>query len=1266
MQGQQGTKKEGDTNMNSFAARAGRVLASAIMIGAFGSAASGAALAQAATTPSRMQAHAVNKLPLLRHAGISEAVPRSTLTPSVVRRESYIQPRVTGNPPITVCATGADYSTIQAAINAASSGDTIDICAGTYTEDLDITQSVTLNGAGEGQTIIEPFDANPDPGCSGSCLGSSTVVVLVGASNVTISNLTVNGDNPGLPGVTVGGVNIDAHVGILSDFNQPDPILGMTVTNVIVENIYERGIEAGSTDGTYDFNHDTVTNVQGDPSGSIAMYAYLSSGDFVDNTVSYATDAIHSNWTPTFGVTMEGNTVTHSGSGLETDNSGEAGTTDTISGNTVSQCNAGAYGITVFAPYGPVNVTNNSVSGCAIGLSSWASNHDSGSSLPAVPTITFSHNLVNGQGVEDSIGAVVSTDKIGYGCQATDDTFTSNTIENATNSFYTDETNIFSYYGYTDCALPGGLSMSAHFNRIAGNSASASGSGAFGNGAVPNGWYNNAQNAIDAGNNWWGCNAGPGSSGCDAISSGVNATPWLELNISASPQHVALSGTSTLTASITQNSAGTDTSSIGLIPDGTPISWSTDRGTLSACDSTLTGATATCILTASNVPDTGHPAALVDSQSAATTVTWRPDVRVCPGDFTSIQAGIDAANPGDTVTVCAGTYPEHVSINKSITLVGPNSGINPNTGIRTAEARIVEPSDTAPDGTKFAISIDANNVTVDGLTIDGHSPSAPSGAVNADEAVVISGSSNIAIQNDIIENFQKAGIDAGGIGSGSNSSLTVQQNLVTNVLGQPGVGYGEAVIFGDNSYGTITDNVITAARRGIQIDSNYASPASSVLVSGNYIDATQMGIWDNNSYGSAGPVTIQNNTITSSSASTVLSPAAIQNYAGIFLSSQWDTAGAVALDNNTISGKFNDGILAWNNAKDSIVQGGSIDASQMQAGVLVQTLDDPYGEVYTGGQGVLTLQDIAITHAPIGVWVDDNGNGCCYASVGAVLTGSTVTGSGTALKVTGPTASITAHFDRIVGNTVGVSNTSSAAVDVTNDWWGCNGGPNHTGCDSTSSSVNANPWLVLSVASSPTTILPGGSSMVTADLTHNSSGANTATSGYVPDNTAVRFTLQAGSHGSLLGCATSTTHGVAQCSFSTPQSTPVPSVSTVTVAVDNASVSTVITVSLRAAVIHYLSTPIHHGANVRLSATLTNSLGAGIAGRSLKFSLGKGGRQQTCQTGHTNASGLAHCVIGDVQALRGSRSLVITFAGDTHGANYVYAPTSLTVAVTVR
>jgi parallel beta-helix repeat protein len=80
-----------------------------------------------------------------------------------------------------------DYSTIQAAVNAANSGDLILVDAGTYTENVVVTKSVTLLGSSQNQTIIE---------------APSLTAVDVKSNNVTISGFTIRG---GSTGVNVSG-----------------------------------------------------------------------------------------------------------------------------------------------------------------------------------------------------------------------------------------------------------------------------------------------------------------------------------------------------------------------------------------------------------------------------------------------------------------------------------------------------------------------------------------------------------------------------------------------------------------------------------------------------------------------------------------------------------------------------------------------------------------------------------------------------------------------------------------------------------------------------------------------------------------------------------------------------------------------------------------------------------------------------------------------------------------------------------------------------
>src|SRR3954469_4548330 len=48
-----------------------------------------------------------------------------------------------------------------------------------------------------------------------------------------------------------------------------------------------------------------------------------------------------------------------------------------------------------------------------------------------------------------------------------------------------------------------------------------------------------------------------------------------------------------------------------------------------------------------------------------------------PGSYPTIQAAVNAANPGDTIAVAAGTYAENVLFNKRLLVVGAGSGNNP-------------------------------------------------------------------------------------------------------------------------------------------------------------------------------------------------------------------------------------------------------------------------------------------------------------------------------------------------------------------------------------------------------------------------------------------------------------------------------------------------------------------------------------------------------------------------------------------------------------
>ena len=74
----------------------------------------------------------------------------------------------------------AGFTTIQSAVNAANPGDIIQVCNGTYIEDVLVNKSdLTLNGANNTSTIIS------------GAIGGDGATVRIGASNVTVANFTI-------------------------------------------------------------------------------------------------------------------------------------------------------------------------------------------------------------------------------------------------------------------------------------------------------------------------------------------------------------------------------------------------------------------------------------------------------------------------------------------------------------------------------------------------------------------------------------------------------------------------------------------------------------------------------------------------------------------------------------------------------------------------------------------------------------------------------------------------------------------------------------------------------------------------------------------------------------------------------------------------------------------------------------------------------------------------------------------------------------------
>ncbi len=415
--------------------------------------------------------------------------------------------------PVTTTSPAGNYSSIQAGVNASSSGGTVNAAAGTFTENVTIPTSLTLAGAGQASTTVIPAVSIPNP-CAGSSLcGSATAasnVILVQASNVTVHDLTVDGDNPSLTSAyNVGGANLDARNGIIENY-YAGVFNNTTVHDVTVKNIYLRGIYMSSGGSGFNLHHNTVENVRAEYA-SIGIFNWVGSGVIANNTVSYANDAISANHSS--GTQFLNNVVTHSGSGVHTDNAGDGGgVADLIDGNTVSDCAIDGYGVWTFSQYLQPTVKRNVITGCAVGMAATGS-YVGQSTL-------FQDNEVDGTGATMSVGGstglYVTTQVWGYGSANVAATLTGNVFTNNTDGvLYQSDA------GYV-------LTVDNTGNAIYGNSgtgASKDGVGTF-----------NVKMLAD----WWGSDTGPanatsnpGGTG-NSVADGIAFSPWLGIGADAS------------------------------------------------------------------------------------------------------------------------------------------------------------------------------------------------------------------------------------------------------------------------------------------------------------------------------------------------------------------------------------------------------------------------------------------------------------------------------------------------------------------------------------------------------------------------------------------------------------------------------------------------------------------------------------------------------------------------------------------------------------
>ena len=331
--------------------------------------------------------------------------------------------------------------------------------------------------------------------------------------------------------------------------------------------------------------------------------------------------------------------------------------------------------------------------------------------------------------------------------------------------------------------------------------------------------------------------------------------------------------------------------------------------------------------------------------------------------YSTIQAAVDAAVAGATITVDPGTYNETVTIAKQLTLKGAQAGI---------DARNTRGAESIVFATQTVFSIFANDVTIDGFTIQGnradigaklgagvlmqssiHGTQVLNNVIqNNVTGIYLSNNSNTdaaVIQHNLIQNNFEANNfwtkTPGENGSrGIYTDGTISGGLLTNVLIDSNRLYNSNFSGGDEDMGMISLQALTAGKQfNITITNNFIGNESKALLATNVTNFVFVGntVTQLND-GPSGPLRFEGNA----------------NTVDIQYNSIYGNAGSgVAVDSSGVPGDSSGFVVNNNNIYQNNGIGVIVVASQYNGPLI--TVGDWWGSASgPGGMGPGTGQQV--------------------------------------------------------------------------------------------------------------------------------------------------------------------------------------------------------------------------------------------------------------------------------------------------------------------